>query len=376
MKLFEGKTKEEKNKLIILGVVGLLALLAVVNLVFSPFSGPKKSSSTTSAVPTKTPTPNRQGDVVVEPLPQQNEIDSVYARTPVFVQFPPSAPDPGRNIFAFFEPPKPTPYSPTPIPPPKTPKPETPVPLPTPNVFVSFVSKQSSYMGEPGFRLDVGGDKFTPETQIWFGGMPLPTTYTSPQQLSAEVPSNYLAIAGQKIIEVKTPDNRLFSNQVAFTIQAPPLPQFQYVGVVARKRGNNDTAYILETGKTVPSGVRLNDIVAGRFKVVSISPSRLLVKDINLGFLSPYTVELVKGTGTTGLSSPTMTSPSQPPITRRPPGFPDATMIQQPTTVNPADCPPGIPCDRYQRAPVPDANRPNPDRRDPNRKDDVDDDEP
>jgi hypothetical protein len=373
MKLFEGKTKEEKNKMIILGVVGLLASLAVINLVFSPFSGPKKSGSTTSAVPTKSPTPNRQGDVVVQSLPGQNEIDSIYARTPVMVQLPPGAPDSGRNIFAFFEPPKPTPYSPTPIPPPKTPKPETPVPMPTPNVFVSFVNKQSSYMGEPGFRLEIGGDKFTPETQIWFGGMPLPTNFVSPQQLAADVPSNYLAIAGQKIIEVKSADNKLFSNQVAFNIQAPPIPQFQYVGVVARKRGNNDTAYILETGKTVPSGVRLNDIVGGRFRVISISPTRMLVKDINLGFLSPYPVELVKGAGGTSTST-TTTTPSQPIITRRPPGFPDPSMVQQPTIISPSDCPPGIPCDKLQRVPVPNMNRPNP--RDPTSKDDVDDDEP
>ncbi len=92
-----------------------------------------------------------------------------YTTTPVI--YDPGnfyAPDAGRNIFAFYEPPPPTPYSPTPTPPPKpieTPPPPTPTPLPP--IMIGFVTPQSVYAGQQTFRLEVNGDKFTPESLIY-----------------------------------------------------------------------------------------------------------------------------------------------------------------------------------------------------------------
>jgi len=356
MKLFEGKTPSERNKIIVALVLGTLSVLAIGNMIFQPFSGSKKTVNVNlSPTPAASVSPNRTGDTVVTALPQQSEIDKVYVSTPISVQYPPGGGDAGRNIFAFYEPPIPTPFSPTP-PVIKTPKPETPIPVPTPNVVFSFMSKQSAYAGEPGFKLDVGGDKFTPDTFIFFNGAQLPTKYISPQQLSAEIPSNFIAGAGQRTIEVKSADGKFFSNPIYFNVMAPPLPQFQYLGVVTRKRGNNDTAYVMEQGKTTPSSFRLNDIIGGRFRLVSISPAKLLVQDINLTFLPPYPIELVKGAGQT---STTVRG-----------NFPnDGNTYQQlPGIQNqPQQCPPGIPCNIRPMI----QQTPNPNKKDD---DDVDDD--
>jgi hypothetical protein len=333
MKLFEGKSPSERNKIIVALVLGVLSVLAIGNMIFHPFSGSKKTVNVNlSPTPTVSASPNRTGDTVVTALPQQSEINRVYETTPISVQYPPGGNDAGRNIFAFYEPPIPTPYSPTPVPPVVIKQTPTVTPTP-PNVVLSFISKQSAYAGEPGFKLDVGGDKFTPETYIFFNGAQLPTKYVSPQQLSAEIPSNYVAGVGQKVIEVKSTDGKLFSNPIYFNVIAPPLPQFQYLGNVSRKRGNNDTAYIMEQGKTTPSSFRLNDIISGRFRLVSISPAKLLVQDINLTFLPPYSIDLIKGAGQTS------TSVRQ--------NFPtDGNTYQQYPGIQtqPQQCPPGIPC--------------------------------
>jgi len=358
MKLFEGKTPAERNKIIVAIVVGTLAVLAIGNLIFSPFSGGKRTVTVNiSPTPTAAASPNRTGDTIVTPLPKQNEIDAVYTSVAVSVQYPPAGSNPGRNIFAFYEPPIPTPYSPTPTPVPVIKTTATPTPTP-PNVILSFISRQSAYAGDKAFKLEIGGDKFTPETPIWFGGMQLPTTYISAQQLSAEIPANYIAGAGQKEIVVRSIDGKLFSNPIYFNIQQPPLPQFTYLGIVSRKRGNNDTAYIMEQGKTLPSSARLNDIIGGRFRLVSISPTKLLVQDIQLGFLPPWPIDLVKGSGQT--SSTSTTRPYQ-----------DGSVINQYPQMQPqpqlqnSPCPPGIPCNQYKPYPSPQ----------PQKSDDVDDDD-
>jgi hypothetical protein len=163
----------------------------------------------------------------------------------------------------------------------------TPAPAPSPSLLVGFVTPQSVYAGSKSFRMDVSGDKFTPDSLILFNGNPIPTTFVSPQQLSAEIPSNFIAGAGPVSIMVRTPDGKLFSNPVILNVQAPPTPQFQYIGMIGRKRANNDTAYFQEQGKNPPPppvSARLNDIVNGRFRLVSISVNETVFEDVSLGF--------------------------------------------------------------------------------------------
>ena len=282
MKLFEGKTPAEKNKLIAAMVLGAMAVLAIGYNIIGLYNPGRKTTVTVSASPTPTASPKTSSDVAA--LPNDEEVNFEYTTTPV-VYRPGTlyAPDAGRNIFAFYEPPVPTPYIPTPTP---TAKPPTPVPppppTPTPYYMVGFVTPESVYAGSKSFRLEVNGDKFTPDSVILFNGSQLPTTFISPQKLVAEIPANLIEGDGPKQIMVVGSDGKLYSNQVLLNVQAPPRPELQYIGAKLSQRNNNNTAYFRENEKEF--GARLNDTVGGRFRVMSISRDEVVLQDTSLGF--------------------------------------------------------------------------------------------
>lgn len=286
MKIFEGKSPTERNKIIAAIVLGTLAVLALTYTIGGMYFGGKSATTTVSVKtsPTATASPNTSTNQITN-LPTQEETDFAYSTTEV-VYSPTAlyAPDAGRNIFAFYEPPPPTPFSPTPVPVQTFTPPPTPVPTPTPPQMIGFVSPQSVYSGSRQFLLEVNGDKFTPDTRIIFNGTEIPTTYVSPQRLTANVPTNYITGEGQRFIMTRTPDGKLYSNQVSINVQAAPTPQFQYIGMLGRQKYNNDTAYFQEQGKPLPFRARLNDVVAGRFRLMSISSAEVVFEDVNLGF--------------------------------------------------------------------------------------------
>ncbi len=276
-------------------VLGVLALFALY-MAFGPrlFSGKTTVTATASTTPKPAASPKAEPDKFK--LPTQEEQNFGYTTTEiVYVPGDFSAPDAGRNIFAFYEPP---PYVPTPevI---VTPRPPT--PTPTPPIFISFVTPQSVYAGSAGFRLEVSGDKFTSETRIYFNQSEMPTTFVNGQRLVTNIPQNLIAGEGPAQILVQTPDGKFYSNQIILNVQAPPKPEFQYIGMIARTRYNNDTAYFQEQGKQTPMGARLNDVVGGRFRLVSISDGETIFEDVNLGF--KHKLQLYRpppGTASTG----------------------------------------------------------------------------
>ncbi len=286
MKLFEGKSPAERNKLIAAMSLGALALIALTYTFGGMFFGSKAPAVTVKVSPTSTPKSSPKSDAAQNAsLPNQEAINFDYTTTPV-VYNPGSfyAPDAGRNIFAFYEPPPPTPYSPTPTPTPPIVVPKTPEPTPTPPQLLAGITPQTVFAGSKGFRLEVSGDGFTPDTFIVFNGFQVPTTFIGPQKLTADIPANFIGSAGSPTISVRTPDGKLYSNQISFEIQAPPTPQIQYIGMIARRRYNNDTAYFQEQGKPTPISARLNDVVGGRFRLISISAEETIFEDVNLGF--------------------------------------------------------------------------------------------
>ena len=309
MKLFEGKSPAERNKIIAALVLGAMALLSLAYTFGGSFFGSRKVSVTVTASPTPTASPRRNAVTAVT-MPSDAEVNFEYTTTPV--NYEPGnfyAPDAGRNIFAFYEPPPPTPYQPTPIPPVVVEIPKTPEPPPPPPLLVGYVTPQSVFAGSKTFRLEVNGDKFTPDSVIYINDTQLPTTFISPQKLVADVPSNFIAGAGSIFIIVRTPDGRLYSNQVTLNVQAPPSPQFQYIGMIARQRYNNDTAYFQEQGKQTPTGARLNDVVGGRFRLMSISASETIFEDVNLGF--KYRLALYRPAPPAGGLNPNPANPDQ-----------------------------------------------------------------
>ncbi len=356
MKIFEGKSPEERNKIIAAIVLGVLAVLALTYTFSGMFFPSRKTNVTVNVSPT--PTPAIRNASQNPNLPSQQDMDFAYTTTPV-VYNPGNfnAPDAGRNIFAFVEAGKPTPYSPTPTPPlpPQTP---TPTP-PPPDIFLAYATPQSVYAGSKGFPLQISGDRFTPDSLILFNGSQLPTTYISPQSLSTQIADGLIVFPGTRNITVITPDGK-FSNMITLNVQEPPKPQFKYIGMIARKLSNNDMAYFEEPGKETPFGARLNDVVLTRFRLRSISAEEVIFEDTTLGFRHKLPLTRpTAGQTASSIGSPNPRGGGNFPITTQPP-----IGIQQPT--NP--CVPGIPCDLQRYNPTP---RPTP----PDSDLDVDDDE-
>ena len=305
LNIFAGKSPTERNKIIAATVLGIMALVSLFLAFGGSFFGSKKATVTvtTSTSPSPNATVNSSNASPIT-KPDDATILRDWSSTPVvYNRFDYSAPDAGRNIFAFYEPPPPTPYSPTPYvaTPEKTPVPPT--PTPTPPIMITFYNPQSVYAGSKTFRLQLNGEGFTSDSQILFNGSALPTVFTSANQISADIPANLILGEGPRQISVATPNGEKYSNQVLLNVQAPPRPQFQYYGIVARKRNNNDTAYIKEQGKQDVRSARLNDVIENRFRLISIAKQELIVEDTSLGFR--HKVPLVGDTtaGNTGGSN-------------------------------------------------------------------------
>jgi len=360
MAVLAGKTKNERNKMIAAILLGVLALFALY------FAFGRSLFSSSASTVKATPTPTTKVTVNVNSDPNKFKLPSADEQSlnnVTVINYSPAgsdAPDPGRNIFAFYEPPLPTPYSPTPLP---TPTPLPPVtPAPTPPVIATFITPQSVYAGSQGFRLEVNGERFTPDMHIYFNQTEFPTTFVNAQKLVTDIPASLVSGEGSRQIIIQSPDGKLYSNQIMLTVQAPPRPGFKYVGMIGRKRYNNDTAYFLEASKPVPFGARLNDVVGGRFRLINITPQAVTFEDTTLGFKHQIPIE--KSTGGSG------SSPGAAPGSRGNNGFPGADPGFQPYNPNaiPQDIP-GIPNNIPRYVPP---NPTNP--KQPTDKKDVDDD--
>jgi hypothetical protein len=266
----------EKKKLIIAAVLGLVAILFLW-WTFIGFGRSSSGSRATVRPPTTTPSPQR-GASPNNNQPGNNAaaglaLDfSKYAA----VEFVPSsynAPEAKRNIFAYYVPP----VRPTPAP--KVEQQPTP---PPPSILLASVSPANAYARTGDFKLEAAGDKFTGDSRIYVDGRELPTTFTSPQQLSTTVPASFITTPGARQIMVRTPDNRLFSNVLALSVAAPPLPQYTYVGIISPITRVGDTALVQDKSNKSIVGVQRGELLGNRFRVTSISDKELVLMDATL----------------------------------------------------------------------------------------------
>lgn len=274
MKIFEGKSKEERNKLIAAIVLGALAIIAVSYNLLGLFSSPSRPVVAVDTTPSPTPPAPSTPDTTRQRI-FESELE--YETTPV--SYSPemfAAPPPSRNIFAVYEPPPPPVSTPRPIP--------TPTPAPPPPQTIVALSPSTTFSGGRGFRLEVSGANFNQETKIYFNQTLIPTTFINSQRLAADITASMVASEGSRAVQVKTPDGKLYSNTTSFNVLPPPRPTFTYLGPVTRAKSNNATAYIQEQGSANPTAKRLNDVVGGRFKIINITPNQVVVEDTSLGF--------------------------------------------------------------------------------------------
>lgn len=284
MNPFAGKSANERNKMIAAIVLGVLALGSL----FFAFGGTRLFSSSPKVTVSVSPTPKPSPSVPVNPddlkMPSPNDQMLEYSSTLVKFNGVVSGPDPGRNIFSFFEPAPPCGPPSNPCPPPPIKTPEPPTPTPTPAIWITAVNPGSVYAGSKGFRLEIVGERMVPEAKIYMNQSEIPTRFINEHQISADVPASAISSEGGRQIIIQTPDGKKYSQSMTLNVQAPPRPQFQYIGMIARKRSNNDTAYFMEQGRQTPISARLNDIVGQRFRLISISSEETIFEDVNLGF--------------------------------------------------------------------------------------------
>ena len=272
MQLVDLNKPGEKKKLLAAAALGLGAIIVLWWALFGFGSSTSRPTRTTaSATPTQRNTPTTS-----RPQPQAPvaEVQSLANFAPVdYVPTSYSAPEPKRNIFAFYEPPaKPVAEAST------TPTPE---PSPPP-VLLASVSPSNVYARTADFKLEVAGDKFTPAMRIFVDGRELPTTYKGPQQLSTTISASLIAAPGSRSVVVRTPDNSLWSAALPIQVAAPPVPNFNYVGITSPQDRVADQAWVQDKNNKTIMTVYRGDVIGGRFRVTSISQKELVLTDTSL----------------------------------------------------------------------------------------------
>ena len=271
MQLSDIQNPAERKKLLVAGALGIVALL----LLWWTFFGFGSSQQVTRRAPVNTAATNDNRSVSTKPTQAPLVIegnDNLPERLqPVKWDISaPAVPEPKRNIFAYYEP-KPVETASVP----------TATPTPTPPVLLASVSPASTFARTGDFTLEVSGDKFTSQMRIVIDNTELPTRYVSPQQLSATVPASLIASPGSRQVMTRSADGALYSNPVTLAVNAPPIPNYTYVGIIGTRR-YIDTAILQDKGSKETLNVQRGDLLGGRFRVTSISEKELVLVDTNL----------------------------------------------------------------------------------------------
>ena len=262
----------EKKKLIFAAVLGLGAILVLYWVLIGFDSKPPAQTRTTP-----TPTPQRSTTTAQRPaaaVPVSQEVLDASRLAPIdYVPSAYSAPEAKRNIFAYYE------AQVKIVAAPSTP---TPTPTPPPPILLASVSPSNVYARTADFKLEAAGDKFTPAMRIFVDGREMPTTYKSPQQLSTTIAAAMIGAPGARQVVVRTPDNRLYSNELAINVAAPPTPNYSYIGIISPQNRVTDTALVQDRNNKNIVSVYRGDVLGGRFRVTSISEKELVVVDTSL----------------------------------------------------------------------------------------------
>jgi hypothetical protein len=265
MQLFDPNNPNEKKKMIAAAVLGVAAI-AVLGYVF--FGGNSTKTTTNNVIAKASPTPNR----IIKDSPDTVADDPSMFQPVVYNGTVAAASEADRNIFAYYEPtPKPTaaPYVPPPT------------PAPTPPLIAASLMPASVYAQTADFSLQIMGDKFTPALHITMDGRDLPTRFINTQQLFTTVPAALITSPGSRQVSVRSNDGKLYSNMIMLTVTPPPVPNYNYIGIIGRK-GFNDTAVLQDKSSKDLLNVQRGDLLGGRFRVNSISEKEIVLIDTTL----------------------------------------------------------------------------------------------
>jgi len=277
MQLTDPNNPNERKKLIAAGILGLAAIL-VLGYVFFGGSSTKPTPNRNLRA-SATPTPSRTIGI-----PAETSTDDPSSYQPInYNPYVPAMTEANRNIFAYYEPPPP-PVKQIVIP--------TPSPTPVPPLLLSSLGPSSIYARTADFSLQVTGDKFTPAVHIVIDGRDLPTRFINSQQLFTTVPAALIANPGPRQVMARSNDGKLYSNTGMLNVMPPPLPNYNYIGIIGKPRFN-DMAVLQDKGNKDLLNVQRGDVLGGRFRVSSISEREVVLVDTNLKIRHtiPFTVE-------------------------------------------------------------------------------------
>ncbi len=275
MQLFDPNNPNERKKIIAAAALFVVAI-AVLGYVF--FGGSSKKPATNQSLAVG---PRPVGSP--KPTPVDTPDDPSIYRPIVYNGTMSGASEADRNIFAYYEP--------TPIPTP-IPRIPTPTPTPIPPIMITSLNPSTVYARTADFSLEITGDKFTPASRVMVDGRELPTRFISSQQLFTTVPAALISNPGARQVMARTNDGKLYSNSITLNVTPPPLPNYNYVGIIGRPRGN-DTVVLQDKGNKDLLNVQRGDVLGGRFRVSSISEREVVLVDTTLKIRHtiPFTID-------------------------------------------------------------------------------------
>ncbi len=275
MQLFDPNNPNERKKIIAAAALFVVAI-AVLGYVFFGGSSTKPAANQNLAVG-----PRPAGSP--RPTPEATPEDTAFLKPIPATWSVPSIANSSRNIFAFYEPPPPTP-KPVII--------QTPTPTPVPPMAIQSLNPSTVYGRTADFSLEITGDKFTPAVRVIVDGRELPTRFMSSQQLFTTVPAALIANPGVRQVMARTNDGKLYSNSITLSVTPPPLPNYNFVGVIVKPRGN-DTAVLQKKGDKELLNVNRGDVLEGRFRVNSIAEREVVLVDTTLKIRHtiPFTID-------------------------------------------------------------------------------------
>jgi hypothetical protein len=276
MQLFDANNPNERKKIIAAAALFVVAM-AVLGYVFLGGSskpppanvavGPRTVASPASK---PTPEPSLEDPAYLQPLP---------AAPPTVIAMG----DASRNIFAFYEP---TPRQTVEV------RMTPPPPTPTPPIMITSLNPSTVYGRTADFSLEITGDKFTPSLRVTVDGRELPTRFINSQQLFTTVPAALISNPGARQVMARTNDGKVYSNSITLNVTPPPLPNYNFVGIIGKPRGN-DIAVLQKKGEKELLNLYRGDVLEGRFRVNSISEREVVLVDTTLKIRHtiPFTID-------------------------------------------------------------------------------------
>jgi len=157
---------------------------------------------------------------------------------------------------------------------------------------ISSLSPSSVYGRTADFSLEITGDKFTPAVRVIIDGRDLPTRFINSRQLFTTVPAALISTPGPRQVMARSNDGKLYSNSIMLNVTPPPLPNYNFVGIIIKPRGN-DTAVLQKKGDKELLSLNRGDVLEGRFRINSISEREVVLVDTTLKIRHtiPFTID-------------------------------------------------------------------------------------